>query len=849
LRLKYDHPAPTVSVKWKSPDAKTFTSRKSAWEHARHLSLQEVRIDRDIYGIGASGKLLKEFVPTLKTTMEVGKLRFVRDGLWVVGQELAWQADRPRELKQQEAEEAEKVHTTGLQLYLATNRNSYRDENLGENSKRLTLTEADKALRRKWRCLSPNEQEIWNDKVQEQFGDDDNDDDDDSSPSLQDEISHLQYFVQQRRQTYRYEQQIKMDNNNGRLFTLAQADRELRKQWREMDVKEQDDWIAKLEMEGEKTTEKVDCFFSGEKMVLKKEEEGKDNTASSTCNDDDEEELIQQTVGKEECDSNEKDQVQKDNIIREPIGTNAMNSVTTESSPASNEQGTKISNRTAAAYVKKYSSTNKKHKVADSSEIDFESTGTNASSEKAYTKNNNVTTKKRAKKRKPKEGKLKWCLQQKQMDLCHDACQEHYEAVIRTVKARDLARELADGFDLLRERGRGRFDMVIPAFDTASFDFLNNFDKTPWMPIVRAILGDDVILIHKGCFISLPGADTQVYHQDGVHLTTQSQRPCHAINVFVPLVDFHTRNGPTEFVLGSHVLGHEGYDRDFLCTPKPTAGTPIIFDYRLGHRGLGNSSHYSRPVVYCTYARASDGKEFRDSVNFSRKRYHKIGELSAKPLSREERRNKRKRSIESLQEKKEIEKAKKLSTMIVVENDDSGTSFNELANIIKPPNVDKNGDTNKTVANGDGGGVGVGDGECGTDDNGDDEGGVGHVSIGGSGDGGSSRDDGDNGGDEEVRGYVDGGGSGGGGDNGCNDEVDGHVDGENGDNEDVDGHVVCGSSGGGGNNRYNGGNSERQKPWIKDNKTGLLDQEVLVFNGKDPKYSIIQHGGSNFGIV
>jgi hypothetical protein len=40
---------------------------------------------------------------------------------------------------------------------------------------------------------------------------------------------------------------------------------------------------------------------------------------------------------------------------------------------------------------------------------------------------------------------------------------------MHTVKASDLTRELQDGFDLLRERGRGRYDMELPAFDTADF--------------------------------------------------------------------------------------------------------------------------------------------------------------------------------------------------------------------------------------------------------------------------------------------------------------------------------------------------------------------------------------------
>lgn len=166
------------------------------------------------------------------------------------------------------------------------------------------------------------------------------------------------------------------------------------------------------------------------------------------------------------------------------------------------------------------------------------------------------------------------------------------------------------------------------------------------MQVVRQILGEDVSLIHKGVFLSMPGASHQVYHQDGPHLTTQSQRPCHAINVFVPLVDLTVKNGPTEFVLGSHILGFEDFRQDDACIPEVKAGTPVIFDYRLGHRGLANTSKNCRPIVYCTYAATSNGKAFKDSVNFSRKRYHRIGELVEKPLTREERTRKRRTAQE-----------------------------------------------------------------------------------------------------------------------------------------------------------------------------------------------------------
>jgi len=38
-----------------------------------------------------------------------------------------------------------------------------------------------------------------------------------------------------------------------------------------------------------------------------------------------------------------------------------------------------------------------------------------------------------------------------------------------------------------------------------------------------------------------------------------------------------------------------------------------------------------------------DGKQFRDSVNFSKKNFRKLGEFVEKPLSREERAKKRRR--------------------------------------------------------------------------------------------------------------------------------------------------------------------------------------------------------------
>ena len=115
------------------------------------------------------------------------------------------------------------------------------------------------------------------------------------------------------------------------------------------------------------------------------------------------------------------------------------------------------------------------------------------------------------------------------------------------------------------------------------------------------------------------------------------------MNVFIPLIDMDMSNGPTEFCLGTHYLGRENFCKEMVYTPCVTAGTPIIFDYRLGHRGLKNFSEDTRPVVYLTYSAVKSGKEFRDEVNFSRKRYKKLGTFVEKRLPRDERLKKRRK--------------------------------------------------------------------------------------------------------------------------------------------------------------------------------------------------------------
>lgn len=773
--LKHQYPEPNVSIKWKSPDHKIFNSRKAAWEHAREIAKKEVVIDKHILGIGASGKLLQPTIPSGPTTLKVGKMRFERDGLWVVNQELEWQEDRPHvlleieeEKKRQEEEEKEaemadmaeeeaeekgdneadecdgrnneasglekevsrKRKLTPLLFFIQSRRHDYRKEK--EQSMigaKPTLRETEIKLRELWKTLDKVEQDKWNEKLaahllkqtesedvgggehQHSLGDEIVADDQKSMP--------LQFFIRAKRHGYRKDKQEKMQSDS---FTLREAEHELTEKWDKLSEREQKEWKEKLNTSSAamSVVENFECVQTKTNALNGQQESAnvaerkpcKQATAalaiesgSKSPRDDSlaqpvpvsvkvssivlpvetSEETLADRLGEQKqevlensvVDGSAEAALTNDRMLSEPkradfVKSNEQVEGQSTGAPMEIEEEKKEEDAPVFKVSNQLVTDGGMVTAPDMEQVSQITPATTAGELETKLANRvgspSTTVKKKAKRKsssrrkKPTEKACqRWCLTNDQIDLCYTACMSHYEDVMRTVKARDLVRELADGFDVFRERGRGRFDMELPAFDTGEFDFLNDLKKAPWMPIVKTILGDDIVLIHKGCFLSMPDAETQVYHQDGVHLTTQTQKPCHAINVFVPLVDLTTRNGPTEFCLGSHILGNDGFDKDYAETPKPRAGTPVIFDYRLGHRGLGNSSTKCRPIVYCTYARgAADGKEFRDSVNFSRKRYHKIGKLANKPLSREERRLNRKRSMENRQMQQQLQKIAKI---------------------------------------------------------------------------------------------------------------------------------------------------------------------------------------------
>ncbi len=396
-----NHPMPNVSRSWISPDLQRFHSRKSAMAHAEELVKRDLLIDRTLYGYGHNGVRLRPVKPTRKQALEAGMARFVRDGLWVVGQEEMWIEKR-------------------------------RDILLKKQEKRLTL---------------------------------------------------------------------KSDEDDGIISTADMV----------------------------KESEHDDSKNPDEKFLP---------DPAPICSSN-------KILGKTE----EQEMMEKN-----------------------------------AAAARKFAGYTHPELDAHPCNVDAKPVVSSTESSDTSTEGAMTPLKRTPGTRPPPDftPSTHYRLNQDQIMRCFLACMAHYENVIETVKARSLHHELTDGFDVFRERGRGRYDMELPLFGTDAFSFLTDCKRAPWMPIVHKILGEDSLLVHKGCFLSLPGSETQVYHQDGVHLNQKVHKPCYAINVFVPLVDYDATNGPTQFCLGTHYLGHENFCKDNAYTPLVKAGTPIIFDYRLG---------------------------------------------------------------------------------------------------------------------------------------------------------------------------------------------------------------------------------------------------------------------------
>lgn len=200
-----------------------------------------------------------------------------------------------------------------------------------------------------------------------------------------------------------------------------------------------------------------------------------------------------------------------------------------------------------------------------------------------------------------------------------------------------LAEASTQGLDLTRRdhserlpgfyvREGGRIDMQLStsAFQTipltqhtvqtvhsVDMELLKSMAAT-WQPVLSEVFKpSNYHLEYIGCVLSRPGDGDQNWHLDGVHRNQRVQEPVDRLNVFVPLVAITDQTGGTEMKSTSHIHDNgargsafEGYIDLPSVTACVAAGTPIVMDYRVWHRGLANTSESTvRPLLYFKYAK------------------------------------------------------------------------------------------------------------------------------------------------------------------------------------------------------------------------------------------------------
>ncbi len=178
-------------------------------------------------------------------------------------------------------------------------------------------------------------------------------------------------------------------------------------------------------------------------------------------------------------------------------------------------------------------------------------------------------------------------------------------------------RDFADALNVGDKRTQITIDMAGP------FNSPDVYANPYVLPMLKLILGQELILGGFGVVVSLPGAAEQHLHRDhpNIYELTQEEAsdpwvdivlPPYAVTAIAPLVPMNAVNGTTRLWPGSHLVPKaEGVRLPYL-DPVVDPGDYLFFDLRLLHAGTANRSAHPRPILYNLYSRAW----FRDSRNY-----------------------------------------------------------------------------------------------------------------------------------------------------------------------------------------------------------------------------------------
>lgn len=185
-------------------------------------------------------------------------------------------------------------------------------------------------------------------------------------------------------------------------------------------------------------------------------------------------------------------------------------------------------------------------------------------------------------------------------------------------------KEAKDKHTFARQRGKKRFEVKAPVAPPFTDDRL--VANPLVLTIVRLLMGSGVEIDTLSQVSALPGAEDQNWHSDVMPLffepesSDQGHHPPAGLVMVVPLRNITEEMGPTEFQTGSHRTQASTQDSATMMEqlllpivrPALVAGSVVLFDLRLKHRGTENRAEAIRPILYVSYVK----EWFYDIRNF-----------------------------------------------------------------------------------------------------------------------------------------------------------------------------------------------------------------------------------------
>lgn len=122
------------------------------------------------------------------------------------------------------------------------------------------------------------------------------------------------------------------------------------------------------------------------------------------------------------------------------------------------------------------------------------------------------------------------------------------------------------------------------------------------LSVVEQVLGPDFECIYYGSDTPYPGSAHQPVHQDGAPLFPEwSERPpTYSLSMNIPLVDVDDVNGPLEWFDGVDRPSDDAVPNRFIGP----AGSILLRDTRIWHRGSPNRGDAPRPMLALMYSRS-----------------------------------------------------------------------------------------------------------------------------------------------------------------------------------------------------------------------------------------------------